>query len=121
MNRNISHHQISDTNPAIEFSVCDNLGVKSLQLLTILGQSTRNLIIEGVMLNHDTLWKNISFVSSKDVKTIKNQIYLKSNFMKSHKYFSIWFGENNYRFPPFLPAPLKETLAGRREWSDNQW
>ena len=31
----------------------------------ILGQSTRNLIIEGVMLNQDTPWKNIFFISSK--------------------------------------------------------
>ena len=38
----------------------------------ILGHSTRNLIIEGVMFNQDTPWKNISFISSKDVMTIKN-------------------------------------------------
>ena len=38
----------------------------------ILGQSTRNLIIEGVMFNQDTPWKNIFFISSKNVVTIKN-------------------------------------------------
>ena len=38
----------------------------------ILGQSTRNLIIEGVMFNQDTPWKNIFFISSKNVMTIKN-------------------------------------------------
>ena len=37
-----------------------------------LGQSTRSLIIEGVMFNQDTPWKNISFISSKDVMRIKN-------------------------------------------------
>ena len=38
----------------------------------ILGQSTRNLIIEGVMFNQDTPWKNIFFNSSKHVVTNKN-------------------------------------------------
>ena len=38
----------------------------------ILGQSTRKLIIEGVMFNHDTPLKNIFFISSKGVMTIKS-------------------------------------------------
>ena len=38
----------------------------------ILGQSTRNLIIEVVMFNQDTPWKNMFFTWSKDVVTIKN-------------------------------------------------
>ena len=38
----------------------------------ILVQSTRNLIIEGVMFNQDTPRENIFFISSKDVMTIKN-------------------------------------------------
>ena len=38
----------------------------------IFGQSTRNLIIEGVMFNQDTPWNNIFFISSKNVVTTKN-------------------------------------------------
>ena len=59
------------------------------------------LIIEGVMTNQDTPWKNIFFISSKDVMTIKNQICLKFNFIKGYKHFSIWFRVINYHlFPP---------------------
>ena len=39
---------------------------------SILGQSTRNLNIEGFMFNQDTPRKNIFFISSEDVMTIKN-------------------------------------------------
>ena len=70
----------------------------------ILGQSTRNLIIEGAMFDQDTLWKNIFFISSKDVMTVKNKIYLKFKFV------------NNYHlFPP------RTALVGTRGWSNNQW
>ena len=47
----------------------------------------RNLIIKGVMFNQDTPWKNIFFISFKDVMTIKNKIYLKFSFPNSHKHF----------------------------------
>ena len=52
----------------------------------ILGQSTRNLIIEGAMFNQDTPWKNIFFISSKDVMVIKKSDIFKFSFVKSHKH-----------------------------------
>ena len=52
----------------------------------ILGQSTRNLIIEGAMFNQDTPWKSIFFISSKDVMTIKKSDIFKFSFVKSHKH-----------------------------------
>ena len=62
----------------------------------ILTQSTRNLIIEGSMFNYDTPWKNILSIPCKDVMTIKNEIYLKFNFVKSHNF--AWYLEKEKRY-----------------------
>ena len=41
----------------------------------ILGQFTRNLIIEGVMFNHNTPWKNIFFfISSKNLSSDNQEL-----------------------------------------------
>ena len=78
----------------------------------ILGESTKNLIIEGVMLNHDTPWSNILFIQ----RCYDNQ-ELKFNLITIHPH-----PQQQQRHKKNSRKNKKKTaFAGRKRWSDNQW